>query len=175
MKKSLLSLLLSLSFATTAFAQDDEETKTSSAPAAKSAGNGGEFLGISLDLTTMQEWNVVFKINPKFAVTAIFGFDYWDDEDDNDGTDILIGAGVAFTFYEALLPLAAEADLKLAFGDNDDEKGVRVDMLLDVTAPVLPHFNLTAKAGLQVIKHTEGREEFYLGPVTKINATWFFL
>lgn len=161
MKKYLLILIAALAFATSANAAEEKSA----------ASSGSEFMGMSLDINTMPEWNLLFKLNPQLTLAGILGFElYNDDNDDNDHFDFTFGIGAAFEVTKMLLPISLEVDLKYSTAD-----WLSLDFLMDLSLQVLPHFNLVGKGGLDIKYVTSGSSPLTISPVTKISAVWFFL
>lgn len=164
-KKILTIAVMTLMLASVSFAQNNQTEKSGSS----SIGSTDGTVGISLDLNTMKEWNLVFNLNPHLGIVGIFGFDFYDDDND-DHTDILAGVGAIFLVTKQLLPISLEADLKIS-----TEDWIGVNFMMDLALPVLPHFNLVGKAGIDVHVGTEDPNPIEISPITKISAVWFFI
>lgn len=165
-KKILTIVAMTLMLTSISFAQNSTSDKSSSTT---SMGNSDGLLGISLDLNTMKEWNLIFNASQRLSVVAILGFDYYDDDND-DHFDILFGAGITVLLTKQLLPISLEADLKYCSADWVD-----FNFMMDLALPVLPHFNLVGKAGLDINIGTKKSSPTEFSPITKISAVWFFI
>lgn len=162
-KKLILAIAATLIFSGTAFAQDNQSNKSTT------AGSSQGLLGISLDLNTMKEWNIVYNASSNLSIIGILGFSYYtDDHDDN--TNITIGIGASFLITQQLLPISIEGDLKY-----NSDNAIQLDALMALALPVLPHFNLVGKAGLEFTAGTDDPNPRELSPLTKISAVWFFI
>lgn len=165
-KKILIVTIMTLMFTSLSFAQNSESSKSNSTT---TLGNSDGLLGISLDLTTMKEWNIVFNASQRLSIVAILGFDYYDDDND-DHFNMVFGAGAIVLLTKQLLPISLEADLKYS-----SEDWVGFDFMMDLALPVLPHFNLVGKAGIDISIGTEDPNPVEFSPITKISAVWFFI
>lgn len=161
-KKILIVAVTTLMLASASFAENKQSSSST-------MGNSDGLLGISLDLNTMKEWNVIFNAGEHLGIVGILGFDYYDD-DNVDHFDILTGVGAIFFLTKQLLPISLEADLKFSSAD-----WVGFDFMMDLALPVLPHFNLVGKAGIDISVGTEDPNPMEISPITKISAVWFFL
>lgn len=117
----------------------------------------------------MKEWNIVFNASQRLSIVAILGFDYYDDDND-DHFNMVFGAGAIVLLTKQLLPISLEADLKYS-----SEDWVGFDFMMDLALPVLPHFNLVGKAGIDISIGTEDPNPVEFSPITKISAVWFFI
>lgn len=160
LKKIIAVAIMTLMFAGVSFAEDKQSN---------SMGSSNGLLGISLDLNTMREWNIIFNATDHLGIVGILGFDYYDDDND-DHFDILAGVGAIFFLTKQLLPISLEADLKVSSAD-----WVGLDFMMDIALPVLPHFNLVGKAGIDISVGTEDPNPMEISPITKISAVWFFI
>lgn len=160
LKKIIAVAIMTLMFAGVSFAEDKQSN---------SMGSSNGLLGISLDLNTMREWNIIFNASDHLGIVGILGFDIYDDDND-DHTEILAGIGAIFLVSKQLLPISLEADLKISSAD-----WVGFDFMMDLALPVLPHFNLVGKAGIDISIGTEDPNPMEISPITKISAVWFFI
>lgn len=163
-KKILTVAFMTLMLASASFAESNQSNKSNSA-----TGSSDGFLGISLDLNTMKEWNLIFNVGDRLGVVGILGFDYYDDDND-DHFEMLAGVGAIFLVSKQLLPISLEADLKISSAD-----WVGFDFMMDLALPVLPHFSLVGKAGIDITFGTEDPNPMEISPITKISAVWFFI
>lgn len=165
-------------------------------PAAPTAAT--EHLGISLDLNNMTEWNLVFKATENLNILGVFGFtDLF--KMDNSDFDFVVGAGVSYTLTRRLLPLSLEGVIKFTAleetensthydynteltytkEESDYQYTLGADLMLTVTVPVVSHFQLIGKAGINYsVGLKDGAPHLdptFIHSVTKVSAVWYFL
>lgn len=165
-------------------------------PAAPTAAT--EHLGISLDLNNMTEWNLVFKATENLNILGVFGFtDLF--KMDNSDFDFVVGAGVSYTLTRRLLPLSLEGVIKFTAleetensthydynteltytkEESDYQYSLGADLMLTVTVPVVSHFQLIGKAGINYsvgLKNGAPHlDPTFIHSVTKVSAVWYFL
>ena len=171
-KKILTVMAMTLMLAGVSFAQDNQNNQgnqNSQSASTSKMGNSDGLIGISLDLNTMSEWDVVFNVSQNLSIVGILGFNYYNDDHDDD-LNITIGVGAIFLLTKQLLPISLEGDIKLS-----TEDWIGLDIMMDLALPVLPHFNLVGKAGIDVSIGTEDPDPMQITPITKISAVWFFI
>lgn len=171
-KKILTVAAMTLMLASAAFAQDNQNNQNNQASnsgSTASMGSSDGLVGISLDLNTMKEWNVVFNASQNLGIVGILGFDYYNDDND-DNFEVMVGVGAIFLLTKQLLPISLEGDIKIS-----TEDWIGLDVMMDLALPVLPHFNLVGKAGIDISIGTEKPDPMEISPITKISAVWFFI
>ena len=172
---------------------------TSTTKADKSEG-GNALLGVNLNLLTMmdqesiehslQRMGLVFKLGQNMELTAYFGLkivgDTEDDlpdgrevDEDNGYTQISLGAGFDYFFYEPLLPISVGGDFIFTHWGEDDNQ-INFDAMFGMRAEIIKNFSINGKVGLDLAYHwwTEGEVDksvLAFDLAARVNLIWFFI
>lgn len=174
---------------------------TSTTTKANKSEGGDALMGVNLELLGfiddapeglggLQRMGLVFRIGQNMELTAILGLKIIGDtedktpdgrevDEDNGYTQVSLGAGFDYFFYEPLLPISVGGDFIFTHWGEDNNQ-INFDAMFGMRAEIIKNFSINGKVGLDLAYHwwTEGetdKSQLAFGLAARVNLIWFFI